>query len=97
MIFRQGATEAQQPVQIVLFFSLQVWLFQHRVSILQFAKLSSQLTHANSLGYNGGILQALAVHYALQGKLNRDEFLEQLIGHMEDVEADDKSVGDARV
>ncbi|KAJ6644760.1 hypothetical protein lerEdw1_013579 [Lerista edwardsae] len=65
--------------------------------VKKFAKLSSQLTHANSLGYNGGVLQALAVHYALQGTLNQEQYLEQLIGHMEDVEADDKSVTDARV
>lgn len=63
---------------------------------LQFAKLSAELTHANSLGYNGAILQALAVHLALQGELSKETFLEQLISHMEDVEADDKSLTDAR-
>uniref|UniRef100_A0A8D0L131 ADP-ribosylhydrolase ARH3 n=1 Tax=Sphenodon punctatus TaxID=8508 RepID=A0A8D0L131_SPHPU len=52
--------------------------------VKKFAKLSAKLTHSNSLGYNGAILQALAV------------FLEQLIGHMEDVEADDKSLADAQ-
>ncbi|KAF7245904.1 ADP-ribose glycohydrolase ARH3 [Varanus komodoensis] len=65
--------------------------------VKKFAKLSAELTHANSLGYNGAILQALAVHYALQGELSRDKFLEQLISHMEAVEADDKSVVDARM
>lgn len=55
------------------------------------------MTHANSLGYNGAILQALAVHYALQGDLDRDKFLDQLIGHMEEVEADEKSVADAQL
>ncbi|XP_042296542.1 ADP-ribose glycohydrolase ARH3 [Sceloporus undulatus] len=65
--------------------------------VRKFAKLSAELTHSNSLGYNGAILQALAIHYALQGELNRDEFLEQLIGHMEDVEGDDKSLADARM
>ncbi|XP_039367555.1 ADP-ribose glycohydrolase ARH3 isoform X2 [Mauremys reevesii] len=64
--------------------------------VKKFAKLSAELTHANSLGYNGAILQALAVHLALQGELSRESFLEQLIGHMEDVEADDKSLADAR-
>lgn len=62
----------------------------------QFAKLSAELTHANSLGYNGAILQALAVHLALQGEVSKETFLEQLISHMEDVEADDKSLTDAR-
>ncbi|XP_034973327.1 ADP-ribosylhydrolase ARH3 [Zootoca vivipara] len=66
--------------------------------VKKFAKLSAELTHSNSLGYNGAILQALAVHYALQGvELNREKFVEQLIGHMEEVEADDKSVADARM
>ncbi|NXC18236.1 ARHL2 glycohydrolase, partial [Corythaeola cristata] len=64
--------------------------------VKKFAKLSAELTHANSLGYNGAILQALAVHLALQGELSRETFLEQLISHMEDVEADDKSLSDAR-
>ncbi|XP_038233548.1 ADP-ribose glycohydrolase ARH3 isoform X3 [Dermochelys coriacea] len=64
--------------------------------VKKFAKLSAELTHANSLGYNGAILQALAVHLALQGELSWESFLEQLIGHMEDVEADDKSLADAR-
>ncbi|CAI5781690.1 Hypothetical predicted protein [Podarcis lilfordi] len=66
--------------------------------VKKFAKLSAELTHSNSLGYNGAILQALAVHYALQSvELNREKFVEQLIGHMEEVEADDKSVADARM
>ncbi|NWQ60680.1 ARHL2 glycohydrolase, partial [Neopipo cinnamomea] len=64
--------------------------------VKKFAKLSAELTHANSLGYNGAILQALAVHLALQGGLSRETFLEQLISHMEHVEADDKSLSDAR-
>ncbi|XP_053854632.1 ADP-ribosylhydrolase ARH3 [Vidua macroura] len=64
--------------------------------VKKFAKLSAELTHANSLGYNGAILQALAVHLALQEGLSRETFLEQLISHMEHVEADDKSLSDAR-
>ncbi|XP_059724482.1 ADP-ribosylhydrolase ARH3 isoform X3 [Haemorhous mexicanus] len=64
--------------------------------VKKFAKLSAELTHANSLGYNGAILQALAVHLALQEGLSKETFLEQLISHMEHVEADDKSLSDAR-
>uniref|UniRef100_A0A8D0EKF5 ADP-ribosylhydrolase ARH3 n=1 Tax=Strix occidentalis caurina TaxID=311401 RepID=A0A8D0EKF5_STROC len=64
--------------------------------VKKFARLSAEVTHANSLGYNGAILQALAVHLALQGELSKETFLEQLISHMEDVEADDKSLTDAR-
>ncbi|XP_069478711.1 ADP-ribosylhydrolase ARH3 isoform X2 [Ambystoma mexicanum] len=64
--------------------------------VKKFAKTSAQLTHAASLGYNGAILQALAVHYALQGESSREKFLEHLIGHMEEVEGDEKSLADAR-
>lgn len=63
--------------------------------VKKFAKISGQLTHAASLGYNGGILQALAVHYALQGEPS-NSFLDQLISNMEAVEGDDKSLADAK-
>lgn len=62
----------------------------------KFARLSAQLTHASSLGYNGAILQALAVHLALQGESSSEHFLEQLLGHMEELESDAQSVLDAR-
>uniref|UniRef100_A0A8C5LXF8 ADP-ribosylhydrolase ARH3 n=1 Tax=Leptobrachium leishanense TaxID=445787 RepID=A0A8C5LXF8_9ANUR len=65
--------------------------------IIQFAKCSGQLTHASSLGYNGAILQALAVHYALQGQQSKDTFLQHLLGHMKEVESDEKSCADARL
>nr|XP_010958202.1 ADP-ribose glycohydrolase ARH3 [Camelus bactrianus] len=64
--------------------------------VQKFARLSAQLTHASSLGYNGAILQALAVHLALQGESSSDHFLEQLLGHMEELESDAQSVSDAR-
>ncbi|KAG8451440.1 hypothetical protein GDO86_003593 [Hymenochirus boettgeri] len=64
--------------------------------IIQYAKTSGKLTHASSLGYNGAILQALAVHYALQGEINQETFLEKLLHHMEEVEADEKSLKEAR-
>uniref|UniRef100_A0A6I8NW34 ADP-ribosylhydrolase ARH3 n=2 Tax=Ornithorhynchus anatinus TaxID=9258 RepID=A0A6I8NW34_ORNAN len=64
--------------------------------IQKFARLSAQLTHSSSLGYNGAILQALAVHLALQGDQPRELFLRQLIRHMEEVESDERSVADAR-
>ncbi|CAH2221950.1 poly(ADP-ribose) glycohydrolase ARH3 [Pelobates cultripes] len=63
---------------------------------IKYAKLSGQLTHASSLGYNGGILQALAVHYALQGEQSKDTFLQHLLDHMQEVESDEKSCSDAR-
>ncbi|MEE6484288.1 hypothetical protein FKM82_013826 [Ascaphus truei] len=61
-----------------------------------YAKTSGELTHASSLGYNGAILQALAVHFALQGEQSRETFLQHLLSHMHDVEADEKSRSDAR-
>lgn len=68
----------------------------HLLSLTQFARLSAQLTHASSLGYNGAILQALAVHLALQGECSGERFLEQLLGHMEELESDTQSISDAR-
>ncbi|XP_036877153.1 ADP-ribosylhydrolase ARH3 isoform X2 [Manis javanica] len=64
--------------------------------VQKFARLSAQLTHASSLGYNGAILQALAVHLALQGESSSEHFLEQLLGHMEELESDAQSISDAR-
>ncbi|EPQ09198.1 Poly(ADP-ribose) glycohydrolase ARH3 [Myotis brandtii] len=64
--------------------------------VQKFARLSAQLTHASSLGYNGAILQALAVHLALQGESSSEHFLKQLLGHMEELESDAQSVSDAR-
>ncbi|XP_047649294.1 ADP-ribosylhydrolase ARH3 [Phacochoerus africanus] len=64
--------------------------------VQKFARLSAQLTHASSLGYNGAILQALAVHLALQGESSSEHFLEQLLGHMEELESDAQSKSDAR-
>lgn len=62
--------------------------------IIEYAKTSGKLTHASSLGYNGAVLQALAVHYALQGE-SRDSFLSRLLEDMVRIEADEKSRSDA--
>ncbi|XP_029427234.1 ADP-ribose glycohydrolase ARH3 [Rhinatrema bivittatum] len=62
----------------------------------KFAEKSAKLTHNCSLGYNGAILQALAVHYAMQGQLDWGEYLDLLIGHMKEVEGNKKSLDDAR-
>uniref|UniRef100_A0A287D8E5 ADP-ribosylhydrolase ARH3 n=3 Tax=Ictidomys tridecemlineatus TaxID=43179 RepID=A0A287D8E5_ICTTR len=64
--------------------------------VQKFARLSAQLTHASSLGYNGAVLQALAVHLALQGESSSEHFLKQLLGHMEELEGDAQAVLDAR-
>lgn len=70
--------------------------YSNVMEVKQLARRSAELTHASSLGYNGAILQALAVHFALQGELERDKFLDMLIGEMEQVEGDEKSLSDAR-
>ncbi|XP_018432063.1 PREDICTED: poly(ADP-ribose) glycohydrolase ARH3 [Nanorana parkeri] len=69
--------------------------FPNVADIIEYAKTSGKLTHASSLGYNGAILQALAVHYALHGEQSRDSFISSLLVHMVEVEADEKSRSDA--
>ncbi|XP_069751759.1 ADP-ribosylhydrolase ARH3 isoform X1 [Narcine bancroftii] len=64
--------------------------------VIKFAKKNAQVTHASSLGYNGAILQALAVHHALRGELKEDLYLDHLIGEMQLIENDEKSLSDAR-
>ncbi|XP_007492862.2 ADP-ribosylhydrolase ARH3 isoform X2 [Monodelphis domestica] len=70
--------------------------YSNTKDVQKFARLSAQLTHASSLGYNGATLQALAVHLALQGESSREQFLQQLLDHMEEVENDDRSLSEAR-
>uniref|UniRef100_A0A3Q2YTZ1 ADP-ribosylhydrolase ARH3 n=1 Tax=Hippocampus comes TaxID=109280 RepID=A0A3Q2YTZ1_HIPCM len=63
-----------------------------------FARLGAMLTHSCSLGYNGAVLQALAVHLALQGALDLPQtFINTLISEMEEVESDEVSRNDARI
>ncbi|XP_077337842.1 ADP-ribosylhydrolase ARH3 isoform X2 [Lithobates pipiens] len=69
--------------------------FPNIADVIKYAKTSGKLTHASSLGYNGAVLQALAVHYALQGEQSRDSFLSRLLDHMGEIEADEKSKSDA--
>ncbi|XP_012497798.1 PREDICTED: poly(ADP-ribose) glycohydrolase ARH3 isoform X2 [Propithecus coquereli] len=51
-----------------------------------------------SLAYSSvqDVQKALAVHLALQGESSSEHFLEQLLGHMEELEGDAQSVLDAR-
>lgn len=56
------------------------------------------LTHSCSLGYNGAVLQALAVHLSLQGALDLPhQFISRLIKEMEEVEGDETARNDARM
>lgn len=65
---------------------------------LQFTRLGAMLTHSCSLGYNGAVLQALAVHLSLQGALDLpQQFISRLIKEMEELENDDAARSDARM
>lgn len=65
---------------------------------LQFTQLGAMLTHSCSLGYNGAVLQALAVHLSLQGALELpQQFISRLIAEMEEVEGDEAALRDARM
>lgn len=82
----------------VLFYACWCWLLLFFSFFLQFARLGAMLTHSCSLGYNGAVLQALAVHLSLQGALDLpQQFISRLITEMEDVENDDMSRNDARM
>lgn len=65
--------------------------------LTQYSRLGAMLTHSCALGYNGAVLQALAVHLALQGALAVPQaFINSLISEMEDAEAEDHARSDAR-
>ncbi|XP_063080104.1 ADP-ribosylhydrolase ARH3 [Engraulis encrasicolus] len=71
--------------------------FRERADVRRYARLGAMLTHSCSLGYNGAILQALAVHLSLQGALALpQDFLKTLIAEMEEVENDKSARSDAR-
>lgn len=66
--------------------------------VKRYARLGAMLTHSCSLGYNGAVLQALAVHLSLQGALERPQkFINRLILEMEELEAEESARHDARV
>ncbi|CAN9502579.1 unnamed protein product [Ophioblennius macclurei] len=72
--------------------------FPDMADVKKFSRLGAMLTHSCSLGYNGAILQALAVHLSLQGALDLPEkFISRLITEMEEVEANEDSLNDARI
>lgn len=65
--------------------------------VLQYSRLGAMLTHSCSLGYNGAVLQALAVHLSLQGALSEPQaFINRLISEMEEVEKDEAVRCDAK-
>ncbi|XP_028251244.1 ADP-ribosylhydrolase ARH3 [Parambassis ranga] len=72
--------------------------FPDIANVKRFARLGAMLTHSCSLGYNGAVLQALAVHLSLQGALDLpQEFISKLINEMEEVEGDKAALNDARI
>lgn len=71
--------------------------FPDITDVKRFAQLGAMLTHSCSLGYNGAILQALAVHFSLEGALEApQQFINSLITEMEEVESTEVSLSDAR-
>uniref|UniRef100_A0A3Q0T172 ADP-ribosylhydrolase ARH3 n=1 Tax=Amphilophus citrinellus TaxID=61819 RepID=A0A3Q0T172_AMPCI len=72
--------------------------FPDMADVKRFARLGAMLTHSCSLGYNGAVLQALAVHLSLQGALDLPhQFISRLITEMEEVEGDEAARNDARI
>ncbi|KAM4543160.1 ADP-ribosylhydrolase ARH3 [Odontesthes bonariensis] len=72
--------------------------FPNLADVKRFACLGAMLTHSCSLGYNGAVLQAMAVHLSLQGALDLpQQFISRLITEMEEVEGDEATRSDARV
>ncbi|MCJ8736995.1 hypothetical protein PDJAM_G00018790 [Pangasius djambal] len=72
--------------------------FRSAADVSRYARFGAMLTHSCSLGYNGAVLQALAVHLSLQGDLALPQkFISKLISEMEEVENDETSRSDAKV
>nr|ACO09299.1 Hypothetical protein AF_1724 [Osmerus mordax] len=72
--------------------------FRDHGDVKRYARLGAMLTHSCSLGYNGAVLQALAVHLSLQGALDRPhKFINRLIMEMEEVESEEAARQDARL
>ncbi|XP_032402796.1 ADP-ribosylhydrolase ARH3 [Xiphophorus hellerii] len=72
--------------------------FPNLPDVKRFACLGAMLTHSCSLGYNGAVLQAMAVHLSLQGALCLpQQFISRLITEMEEVEGEEEALRDARI
>ncbi|KAK7905256.1 hypothetical protein WMY93_017863 [Mugilogobius chulae] len=72
--------------------------FPTATDVKRCSHLGAMLTHSCSLGYNGAILQALAVHFSLQGALETPQlFINILIKEMEEVENTEAARKDARI
>uniref|UniRef100_A0A3B1JXH2 ADP-ribosylhydrolase ARH3 n=1 Tax=Astyanax mexicanus TaxID=7994 RepID=A0A3B1JXH2_ASTMX len=71
--------------------------FRSAAEVRKYSRLGAMLTHSCSLGYNGAVLQGLAVHLSLQGALSLpQEFINRLISEMEVVEKEDSAQRDAK-
>lgn len=72
--------------------------FPDLADVKRYTRLGAMLTHSCSLGYNGAVLQAMAVHLSLQGTLEwPHKFINRLISEMEKLEAEEAARNDARV
>lgn len=72
--------------------------FPEPADVKRCACQGAMLTHSCSLGYNGAVLQALAVHLSLQGAIDKpQQFISRLITEMEEVEDNKETRNDARI
>ncbi|XP_034419031.1 ADP-ribose glycohydrolase ARH3 [Cyclopterus lumpus] len=72
--------------------------FPDRDDVKRCARQGAMLTHSCSLGYNGAVLQALAVHLSLRGAIDKPhQFMSKLIKEMEEVEGNEETRNDARI
>ncbi|TNN78846.1 Poly(ADP-ribose) glycohydrolase ARH3 [Liparis tanakae] len=72
--------------------------FPDPADVKRCARQGAMLTHSCSLGYNGAVLQALAVHLSLQGAIDKpQQFMSRLITEMEVVEGNEETRNDARI
>lgn len=84
--------------ELILYKPYPAFVFSLSRCRWQYAMLGATLTHSCSLGYNGAVLQALAVHLSLQGDLALPQkFISKLISEMEEVEKDETARSDAKV
>ncbi|KAK2843281.1 hypothetical protein Q7C36_011496 [Tachysurus vachellii] len=87
--FGNGGAMRAAPIALV---------YRNIADVRKYAGFGAMLTHSCSLGYNGAVLQALAVHLSLQGDLALPQnFINKLILEMEEVEKDETARSDAKV
>ncbi|KAH0951344.1 hypothetical protein HN011_004638 [Eciton burchellii] len=82
--YGNGGAMRIAPISLVLYNN-----YEH---LLQYTKEVTEITHANKLGINGAILQAIAIQQSLclnsSEELNVSDFIDNLISKMDKIEVD---------